>query len=124
MKSSKSQPSTDAQTTGRVICDYQTPYGDPLIVGAGEQLTISERASEWTGWIWCTNREGRSRWVPEKYVERSGNTCVALRDYDATELTVSLGDTLIISNQEAGWLWCTNEKGQRGWVPADRVEIQ
>ena len=113
----------NAERTGRVIAECQTPFPDPLVVGAGEELTITERDSEWGGWVWCTNREGKSGWVPESFVRRKDSTCVALRDYDATELTVSVGDIVTISDEESGWFWCTDARGQSGWVPADRVEI-
>jgi uncharacterized protein YgiM (DUF1202 family) len=105
----------------RVIHEYQSPYSEPLFISAGEELTIGEKESEWSGWIWCTNQNGESRWVPEKYVERKGNTGIALYDYEATELSVSFGEELTMGKEESGWIWCMNQKGQSGWVPADHV---
>lgn len=105
-----------------VVADYHSPYTEPLAFGVGEELTAGERKSEWDGWVWCTNREGKSRWVPEAYVERKGNTCVMLRDYEATELSVRVGEVLTITGkEESGWVWCTNQAGQSGWVPGDNV---
>jgi len=109
------------QTKCRVISEYQSPYSDPLVIKAGEQLAIGEKESEWSGWVWCTNQNGKSRWVPEKYVQRQGDTALALRGYEATELTVSVGEELTLGEQESGWIWCTNQEGQSGWVPADHV---
>ncbi len=106
----------------RVVSDYQSAYPVPLVISAGEELTISEKESSWSGWVWCTNRDGKSRWVPERYVERKGNTCIALYDYEATELSVSIGEELIMGKEENGWIWCTNREGRSGWVPAGSVE--
>jgi hypothetical protein len=97
----------------RVISEYQSPYSEPLVISAGEELAIDEKESEWSGWIWCTN---------QKYVERKGDIAIALCDYEATELSVSVGEELVMGKEESGWIWCTNQKGQSGWVPADHVE--
>jgi uncharacterized protein YgiM (DUF1202 family) len=107
----------------RVITAYQTPYPDGMTIRAGEALTIEDRESEWAGWIWCTNGDGESAWVPENYVERKGNSGAALRDYSARELSVAVGEELVMSQlEESGWVWCTNQKGESGWVPLDNIE--
>ena len=106
----------------QVVREYQSPYSEPLVISAGEELAIDEKESEWSGWIWCTNQDGKSRWVPERYVERKGDTGIALYDYEATELSVSVGEELVMGKEESGWIWCTNQRGQSGWVPADHVE--
>jgi len=113
---------TAKQRTCRAISEYQSAYPDPLIISAGEELMIGEKESGWSGWVWCTNQGGESRWVPEKYVERKGDTGIARYDYEATELSVSVGEELVMGKGESGWIWCTNQKGQSGWVPADDVE--
>jgi hypothetical protein len=59
--------------------------------------------------------------VPEKYVERRDDSYVMLRDYEATERSVSVGEVLAIGEEESGWIWCTNQAGQSGWVPVDNV---
>jgi hypothetical protein len=106
----------------RVISEYTSPYTDPVAIHAGEELTIGAKETSWSGWVWCTNRDGQSRWVPEKYVKRSGDTCTALYNYEATELSVSVGEELMMGEEESGWIWSTNREGQSGWVPADHVE--
>jgi hypothetical protein len=45
-----------------------------------------------------------------------------LRDYDATELSADVGEELAASQEESGWIWCTNRAGRTGWVPLDNVE--
>lgn len=107
----------------RVMEDYNSPYTEPLLITKGEILSIGEKESEWSGWIWCTNKEGKSRWVPENYLEIDGNTGKANQDYNATELTVSIGEELIIEEEEADWFWVTNQQGKSGWVPIKNVQI-
>jgi len=107
----------------RVIAAYQSPYADPVVFAVGEEVAIAEKACEWPGWVWCTRRDGQSRWVPESYVERKGDDMAVVgRDYEATELSVTVGEELAMGERESDWVWCTNQKGHSGWVPADNVE--
>jgi uncharacterized protein YgiM (DUF1202 family) len=108
--------------TRRVIAAYKSAYPEPLVVRAGEPLTIGQKESEWPGWLWCTTQEGKSRWVPESYVERQGDSGIARCHYEATELSVEAGEELIVGREESGWLWCTNQAGQSGWVPAEHLQ--
>ncbi len=116
------------QHTGQVIRDYQTEYPDPITVQAGERLEISERVSHWNGnpawrWVWCTDPRGKSGWVPQSLIATTGQIATARYDYAATELTASAGETLHIAAEESGWLWCTNQQGAQGWIPADHVSL-
>ncbi|MBN1995025.1 MAG: SH3 domain-containing protein [Anaerolineae bacterium] len=107
----------------RVISVYQSAYPDPLVIKAGEELIVGKKESEWSGWVWCTNQNGKSGWVPKKYVAHKGYIWVARFDYDATELSVDIGEELIMGYEESGWIWCTDQQGRHGWVPADHLEI-
>jgi uncharacterized protein YgiM (DUF1202 family) len=109
--------------TVRVIKTYQTSFPDPLILKAGDKLDLSDRQSDWPGWIWCTTLVGKSGWVPTAYVEPMGQLGLARRDYDATELSAKTGEELTVSHEESGWLWCTNRQGRSGWIPVENVEI-
>jgi hypothetical protein len=114
-------PDSDTPRKCRVVSEYRSAYPEPFVVLPGEELTAGEKDSEWPGWVWCTNRDGESRWVPEAYVQRQGQICIALRAYDATELTVRAGEDLIAGEEASGWIWCTNREGQSGWVPAEHL---
>jgi hypothetical protein len=88
-------------------------------------LAVGEEESEWPGWVWCTNQAGKSRWVPEAYVERTGDSCVMLRDYAATELSVNVGEVLtIIGEEESQWVWCKSQAGRSGWVPVENLSME
>ena len=111
--------------TGHVLADYQAAYSDPITLHNGEELQLSGQQDNWHGWIWlwCTNQAGKSGWVPECYVEKYGNKGRALCDYDAMELSVFVGDVLLIEKEESGWLWCLTQHGKSGWVPAEHVSM-
>jgi uncharacterized protein YgiM (DUF1202 family) len=110
--------------TVRVVKAYQSAFPDPVKLGEGEPVTVQEKKSEWEGWLWCVNREGRNGWVPEHYVSRDQNVCTMTVDYDATELSVEAGETLELHKRESGWWWCVNQTGAAGWVPEENLEIE
>ena len=108
---------------GIVIKEYITPFSDPLKVKKGEILELTDKKSEWSGWIWCINKEGKRGWVPENYISISKNTCMMLCDYDATELTAKNNNKLVIIKEVSEWYWCKNEKGVHGWIPKENVKL-
>lgn len=112
---------------GQVTRAYQTEFPDPLSVQAGERLEVSAKVEPWNGnpawlWVWCTDPRGKSGWVPQNLIATQGQTTTARYDYSAVELPAQVGETLSIERAESGWLWCTNQQGQRGWIPADHVQ--
>ena len=97
---------------------------------ASEIIKISDKVDYWNGnpgwvWVWCTDARGKSGWVPKGVIDvhADGTTGIARYDYTATELTVAVGDELVAWREESGWLWCTNQQGKSGWVPADHVTV-
>ena len=107
----------------RVKVPHLSDFPNPLILRSGETLEVSDRESEWPGWIWCTNQQGTSGWAPGNYLTQHGDTWRANRDYDATELSVQIGEILKMREDESGWVWCTNQEGSSGWVPIENLEI-
>ena len=108
--------------TYRVIKAHQSPDPDPLIVRKGERLSFERRETEWAGWIWCTSDSGKGTWVPENWVEIEEDSCVMKRDYNATELSVIVGEVLTVEFEESSWAWATNEGGESGWVPLQNLD--
>jgi hypothetical protein len=107
----------------RVVADYQAPYIDPISGKAGDEVVIDRaQKTEYMGWLWCINRAGKSGWVPESYLEERGNLGYLLCDYDAIELSIHVGETLIVHKATSGFLWVSHPCGQTGWVPASHVE--
>lgn len=108
---------------GRVILKRETFYPDPLEVVEGDRVTVGERDEEWTGFLWCVSPGGKDGWVPENYVEHSGDVGVMRCEYTAGELTISVGEELALHKSESGWYWTTNKEGESGWVPANHIEL-
>jgi uncharacterized protein YgiM (DUF1202 family) len=106
----------------RVVVDYQAAYPDPLMVKMGEKLSVGEHDARWPAFVWCTNSSGKGGWVPEQFLERKGKIGFARCNYDAAELSAEAGEELTVQGEAGGWLWCTNERGQSGWIPVDNLE--
>lgn len=106
----------------RVVKAHTATYQDPLRVHAGETVQVGGEDEEWRGWTWCTAADGKGGWVPNTFLKIKDKSGVFKRDYDATELTVRVGDTLTAEKEESGWCWCVNAAGTQGWVPAKNLE--
>lgn len=107
----------------KVIADYKSPFPDPLRLQRDDVVRIEEKESEWPGWIWCISKEGKEGWIPYNYLDIQGNIAKLTQNYDATELTVTLGEELIIEKQESGWFWVSNKESKQGWVPIKNVQL-
>jgi hypothetical protein len=101
----------------RVIKDHKPEAVEPLVFRKGERLAYERRPTGWQGWVWCVSPQGRSGWAPESWLSLEKETCVALRDYDSTELSVEVGDEVVSDLTESGWAWAQNARAQRGWIP-------
>ena len=106
-----------------VKTNYTAAYPDPLKFNKGDMVEVQVKESEWTGWIWCKNNEGQERWIPRAYLDVQGNQAMINQDYDATELSVSIGEKLMIEKEESGWFWVVNKENRKGWVPMENVKV-
>lgn len=107
----------------RVTASYVSGVPQPIRFERGEVVSVGRRDQQWTAYVWGSDQEGRAGWVPEEYLQMTGpREAVALREYDATELTVSRGEHLDVLDEAGGWLLCRSTRGQVGWVPANHVE--
>lgn len=105
----------------RVVEPYESAYPDPIRVCEGDELEIETRETDWDGWLWCTDTDGREGWIPESYVEQRDGTWVSRESYVARELTVDAGERLTSHRTVAGWEWCEKPTGETGWVPAENL---
>lgn len=112
-------------TSARVIADYMVQYADPISVRAGETFTLTGREDLWQGhrWLWGVAADGRAGWVPAAWVERQGGQGVCRRAYAARELGVSAGASVTVLEAASGWLWCADDQGRTGWVPAENLAV-
>jgi hypothetical protein len=105
-----------------VIKAHTTDFPNPLILKAGDILKTEPKKTEWPGWVWCTEKDGNSGWIPANYLEIENNTARMRCDYNATELTAQIGDILNVLDEESSWYWCVTPRGSKGWIPKDNVE--
>ncbi|WP_176085021.1 SH3 domain-containing protein [Martelella sp. HB161492] len=97
---------------------YQRFYDDPLAVKAGEAvITLGGKETDIEGWSWCRGADGREGWVPDSWLAEKDGGQIALRDYNALELSVVPGDRLELLFSEGGYLFCRNPDGKTGWLP-------
>jgi hypothetical protein len=108
-----------AERPALVIKAYARAYANPIRAPRGTILTVTPRDSEWPGWLWCTTPDGTSGWVPDSFVRSNGERAVLLRDYDATELTVNVGQLISMIEDVSGWSWCRTAENELGWIPND-----
>ncbi len=107
-----------------VVNPYERPYRNPIAVTAGEQVTPDfGKRTDIEGWVWCTAKDGRSGWTPRNWLVQSDGTWRVDREFNATELTVTLGDILDIAFEESGFFWATKQNGELGWVPCENVSV-
>lgn len=108
----------------QVTADYTRSREDPIMCSAGDSLSVGERY-DWHGavWVWCTNRAGKSGWMPEGYVTIEGEHGIAKVDYNAIELTVKVGDVVTVLDQSHQWAWCKTADGELGWVPLENIDL-
>jgi SH3-like domain-containing protein len=107
----------------RVVTPHVTSEPNWVHFHTGEILGTGHHDQQWTSYVWCTDQHGHAGWVPDFYLEQIGqHEARALRDYDATELTVAKGEVLEALDEAGGWLQCRSAAGLVGWIPADNVE--
>ena len=94
---------------------------NPIKMRAGDVVEITGQEDD--GWVWCRHQTGKESWVPVSYLAAGeGNTRTARFDYDATELSVEVGEEFQATLEEHGWLWGRNTQGTWGWVRVAQVE--
>lgn len=109
----------------RVIQDYRSPYPDPIIFLQGEQVAVGREYKddpEWAGWVWCRGENGQEAWVPKVYLQDRGEEGLFTTDYNAVELSVSVGEQLLVYEIVNGFGMAEKEDGSRGWVPMKCLE--
>jgi len=97
----------------------------PMVMRPGDVLSIQpDPSGTWSAFVLVVNERGDRGWVPRRYLRPQGAMAVATKHYDTTTLNPSEGDqlTVIEEDNESGWLWCQDEKGNLGWFALDHLE--
>ena len=73
--------------------------------------------------MWVADQSGVGSVPVCTYLEMtSAHEAVAIRDYDATELTIVKGECVDVLEEAGGWVHCRNATGVDGWVPSSKIE--
>ncbi len=105
----------------QVRLPYNVQYASPIVVQAGENLTVGRADDDFPGWRWCTAVDGRQGWVPLEFLSSEEPQATILNDYSARELQVIPGEEVTVEDARHGWLLVRNMSGDCGWIPADRL---
>jgi hypothetical protein len=109
----------------RVITEYISPYPDSILFHMGDFVHVGiefDDDPDWKNWIRCNGDGGKEAWCPGKYLDIIGDTGVFIRDYDAKELTVYIGEILSVREQVNGFGIAVKDNGEIGWVPMKILE--
>jgi hypothetical protein len=107
-----------------VIKKHRSSYPKPLALKAGDKVTtgkIFTENSQWQNWRWCSSQDGREGWIPEQYLNISGQVGTILCDYSGNELDVDLDEQISVYKIVNGWAWAKNSAGEFGWVPLQNI---
>jgi hypothetical protein len=99
------------------IDDWTASRDDPVVLAAGDRVTVGRRDDTWPQYRWCIAPDGREGWVPDDVLEEKPEGWAAALPYSARELTVRTGEQVEAIRFMADWWWCRNTAGDEGWVP-------
>jgi hypothetical protein len=109
----------------RCTKDYHSPYPDSILFFKGERVRIGEEYDgdpDWKDWVRCQTANGNEAWIPKSYLKIDGNEGSLLQDYDARELSVTIGEILEVTEIVNGFGLAEKKDGQHGWVPMNHLE--
>lgn len=110
-------------TKYKVVKEHIKSYDPAPSFPAGTHLRMEMRDKVWTSWIWCSDNEKRSAWIPEPLLSVMNNVDAILKnDYDSNELTVHAGEVVEGYTIYDGWVWCKNSEKKEGWIPLEHLE--
>jgi hypothetical protein len=110
--------------THRANSDYTVVDRNPLQLNPGDSVRLGPTDASWPGWVWVSVVDGRGTFVPEDHLSTAteGHASVA-KAFNARDLSVKRHEAIIALREVKGWLWCRNEAGEEGWLPAFVLEI-
>ncbi|MEK7692318.1 MAG: DUF5680 domain-containing protein, partial [Bdellovibrionota bacterium] len=102
--------------------DHKIAYPEPLRLQVGDTFEIlpKEGSEKWLGWHWAKTPT-QTGWISENYFERRDGRTLVIRNYDATELAVTRGDSVTLLFEDNGWAYVKNRQGSSGWIPSEVI---
>lgn len=108
-----------------VVKEYITPYPNSIFFHQGEVVEIGEEFAEdpdWENWVWCKGGNNNQAWTPKQFLEIENDRGIFKRDYDARELSLWVGEELIVGEVVNGFGMAEKASGERGWAPMNHLE--
>jgi hypothetical protein len=109
-----------------VIQEYKSPYPHPIVFHEGDLIEVRDEFSEdpeWLNWVWCVGEGDLQAWVPKQFLEIEGKEGVFIREYNAMELSISVGERLLVSEIVNGFGMAEKSDGIKGWVPMRNLKL-
>jgi hypothetical protein len=106
-----------------VLRDHQPEDDLPLTLSPGDIVHVQRPHPQRPGLVWAHDGSICAGWVPVEVLEAPAGTTRATAEYCSQEIAVTQGDTVRLLWQGAGGWWCENRDGDRGWLPADILDV-
>ena len=116
---------TDQARNFRVIHAYLTPYPGSIAFEKGELVEIDEEFTndpDWKNWVWCRGAGQKQAWAPIQYLQISEKSGKFLQSYDARELSLEVGEKILVYEEINGFGMAQKGNGEKGWVPLRNLE--
>jgi len=107
------------KTTHQALSDFEINYPHPLELKPGDVVTIGERDSTWTEWLWVSvSGKNGGAWMHESMLETPTEPkSKVLEAYSSREISVKKNDAVHSLRSLGGWHWCEKTDGTLGWIP-------
>jgi hypothetical protein len=109
------------------VKDYRSPYPSPIVFQKGENVKVCHEFTDdpdWKNWVWCEGKDGKRAWVPKQYLDVDGVDWVFNINYNAMELSVQIGEILVVHEIINGFGVAEKPNGTKGWVPMRNMKIE
>jgi hypothetical protein len=109
--------------TAEVLRDHHPADELPLTLSPGDVVHVDRAHPDRAGMVWANDGSMSAGWVPVAILERPVGTTRAVAEYCSQEIEAAAGDTVRLLWQGAGGWWCENRAGDRGWLPAEILDV-
>lgn len=80
--------------------------------------------ADWKDWVWCEGENKNKAWVPKQYLKMEAGSGVFLNDYNARELSVTVGEIVTVYEIVNGFGMSEKRNGECGWIPLKNLQTE
>lgn len=99
--------------------DYKREFPEPMILREGDRIEIKGKGDQYPQWYYCISEEGIESYVPDNILVINGTEATVTEDYNSWELSGLEGETVSVHREFDGWAFCSNSRGENGWLPLE-----